>query len=253
MSTTSESRSPTTPRPACSSWKRQVSRLYGSNPYGLLTWRFQEEQAGLGVLGDLLPHVVDMAHLLAGPIRRVVSHRHTFIADRPLPVPGQGTHFAVGRPGDPTGPVENEDYAGVLVEFANGARGAFESCRAIFGPKCEMSFEVNGTQGALKWNFERMNELQLYLPGDDGLHDGFTTLLAGPRYGDHGRLIPGDGIGIGYEDLKTIEAHNFLMAVAESKQRAPSFADALALAERAAGHHPLVGKRAMGGCPQSTM
>ena len=43
--------------------------MYGSNPLGLLTWRFQAEYAGLGVLGDIMSHVVDMAHMLAGPIR----------------------------------------------------------------------------------------------------------------------------------------------------------------------------------------
>ncbi|RME59049.1 MAG: gfo/Idh/MocA family oxidoreductase, partial [Caldilineae bacterium] len=205
--------------------------MYGSNPYGMLTWRFKQDQAGLGVLGDIMSHVVDMAHMLVGPIKRVVSNRHTFIQERPLPIPGQGTHFSVGKPGDPTGPVENEDYVSALVEFENGVQGTFETCRAIFGPKCEMAFEVNGTAGAAKWNFERMNELELYLPGQDGIHDGYTNLLGGPKYPFHGRFNPGDGIGIGYEDLKVIEAHQFLMSVAEGKQRAPSFEDALRLAE----------------------
>ena len=204
--------------------------MYGSNPYGMLTWRFKREQAGLGVLGDIMSHTVDMAHMLVGPIRRLVSNRHVFIRERPLPVPGQGTHFSVGKEGDPTGEVENEDYVGTLVEFENGVQGSFETCRAIFGPKCEMSFEVNGTAGAAKWNFERMNELELYLPGADGMHDGYTTLLGGPAYPSHGRFNPGDGIGLGYEDLKVLEAHNFLMSIAEGEQRAPSFADALRLA-----------------------
>ena len=205
--------------------------MYGSNPYGMLTWRFKKAQAGLGVLGDIMSHVVDMAHMLAGPIKRLVSNRHTFIPERPVPVPGQGTHFSVGKPEDPTGSVENEDYVGTLVEFENGVQGSFEVCRAIFGPKCEMSFEVNGRAGGAKWNFERMNELELYLPDADGLHDGYTTLLGGPNYPFHGYFNPGDGIGLGYEDLKVLEAYNFLMSIAEGRQRAPSFADALRLAE----------------------
>jgi predicted dehydrogenase len=204
--------------------------MYGSNPLGLLTWRFQEEQAGLGVLGDILSHVIDMAHMLAGPVRKVVSQRHTYISERPLPIPGQGTHFSTGSAGDPTGPVTNEDYVSALVEFENGARGTFEACRAIYGPKCEMALEVNGTRGAAKWNFERMNELELYLPTDDGLHDGFTRLLGGPAYPYHGRFNPGDGIGLGYEDLKAIEAFEFLRSIVDGVQRAPGFADALSLA-----------------------
>ncbi len=204
--------------------------MYGSNPLGHLTWRFKQEYAGSGVLGDIMSHVVDMAHMLIGPIEQVVSHRHTFIPERPLPS-GQGTHFGLGTPSDPTGPVENEDYVSALVRFANGAQGSFETCRAIFGPKCEMAFEVNGTLGALKWNFERMNELELYLPTGDQAHDGYTRLLGGPNYPFHGHFNPGDGIGIGYEDLKCIEAFHFLRSIVEGEQLEPSFTSALRLAE----------------------
>lgn len=203
--------------------------MYGSNPLGHLTWRFKQAYAGSGVLGDIMSHVVDMAHMLIGPIAQVTSHSHTFITERPLPS-GHGTHFGLGKPDDPTGTVENEDYVGALVQFANGAQGSFETCRAIFGPKCEMSFEVNGTKGALKWNFERLNELELYLPNGDLASEGYTTLLGGPRFPLHGRFNPGDGISIGYEDLKCIEAYNFLQSIVEGKQREPSFASALQLA-----------------------
>ena len=72
----------------------------------------------------------------------------------------------------------------------------------------------------MKWNFERMNELEVYLP-DEAAHDGYTTLLGGPKYGDHGRFNPGDGIGVGYEDLKTIEAYNFLQSIVDGEQREP--------------------------------
>ena len=120
---------------------------------------------------------------------------------------------------------------GALVEFESGVQGSFEACRAVFGPKCEMSFEVNGTQGAAKWNFERMNELEIYIPGSDGMHDGYTTLLGGPAHPWHARFNPGDAIGLGYEELKVLEAHNFVMSIAEGVQRAPSFGDARRLAE----------------------
>ncbi len=204
--------------------------MYGSNPLGLLTWRFKEEQAGLGVLGDIMSHVIDMAHMLCGPIKQVVSNRHTFITERPLPIPGQGTHFSLGQPDDPTGPVENEDYVGALVQFENGVQGSLESCRAIFGPKCEMSFEINGTAGAIRWNFERMNELELYLPNQSLTYDGYTNLIGGPAFPAHGRFNPGDGIGLGYEDLKCIEAYHFLQSIVDGQQREPSFASARALA-----------------------
>ena len=197
--------------------------MYGSNPYGQLSWRFKFEQAGYGVLGDIMTHVVDMAHMLVGPVSRLVSQRNTFIKERPLPVPGRGTHFSVGEPGDPTGPVENEDYIGTLVEFANGVQGTLETSRTVFGPKCEMAYEIYGTKGAVKWNFERMNELQVYLPDEEQGHDGFVTLFGSPDHPLHGRFNPGPGIGLGYDDLKTSEAFHFLKSIVDGRQIEPGF------------------------------
>jgi len=205
--------------------------MYGSNPLGLLSWRFDKEQAGYGVLGDIMAHVIDMALLMSGPVKRVVSSAHTFIPHRPKPIPGKGTHYSRGAPGDPKGPVTNEDYVGALLEFENGVRGSVEASRTIFGPKNQFAFEINGTQGALSWDFERMNELQLYLPGADGLHDGFMRLVGGDQYPYHGSFNPGEGSGIGYEDMKVIEAYHFLKSVAVGEQTAPGFTEALAVAQ----------------------
>ena len=205
--------------------------MYGSNPLGLLSWRFHKAQAGYGVLGDIMAHVMDMALFMCGPVRRVVSNSHIFIPQRPKPIPGKGTHYSVGAPDDPHGAVTNEDYVGALLEFENGVRGAVEASRTIFGPKNEFAFEINGTQGAAGWDFERMNELQLYLPGEDGRHDGFLRLVGGDQYPYHGNFNPGEGSGLGYEDMKIIEAWQFLKSVAAGEQTAPGFAEALAVAD----------------------
>lgn len=197
--------------------------MYGSDPMGLSSWRFDFETSGYGVLGDIMAHVTDMALFLGGGIKRVVSTSHTFITDRPIPISGKGTHYSVGSPEDPTSPVTNEDYAGALVEFDNGMRGSLEVSRTVFGPKNEFAFELNGTKGAVSWDFERMNELKLYLPTEDGLHDGFVRLVGGDQYPHHGNFNPGEGSGLGYEDLKIIEAYKFLQAVATDEQIEPSF------------------------------
>ena len=205
--------------------------MYGSNPMGQFSWRFDSGISGYGVLGDLMSHVVDLAHMMAGPVKRLCSQSHTFITERPLPVPGRGTHYSLGRPGDPMGEVDNEDYVGALVEFANGARGTFEASRTIFGPKCQFSFGLNGTKGAVGWDFERMNELQLYLPGGDDADDGYMRILAGDQYPHHGNFVPGSGTGIGYEDLKVIEAYEFLQSIINDRKHTPGFEHALQVAE----------------------
>ncbi len=204
---------------------------YASNPHGVLSWRFERQAAGLGALGDLMSHVADMAHMIAGPIKRLVGNQETFVAERPLATPGQGTHFSVSTDG-PRGPVTNEDYVSALVQFANGAHGTLEVCRIIQGAQCEMAFEVHGTEAAVRWNFERMNELQLYTANEeDPTREGYTRTMSGPGMPFHGHFNPGPAIGLGYDDLKVIEAHQFLQSIAEGKQGEPGFGEALAVAQ----------------------
>lgn len=199
--------------------------MYGSNPLGLLTWRYLVDEGGYGVTSDVMSHSVDLAEYLIGPIMSVVGTTETFIRDRPLPR-AASSHYAMGEVGDATGSVTNEDYAGMLTVFANGARGNFEASRSMVGPESQMAFEVYGTEGALSWNFERMNELQLFLHSD-GRYAGYRTVFAGDRFSYHGNFAPGNANAIGFEDLVTIEDLEFLAAVDARTPFRPSFEDAL--------------------------
>ena len=143
----------------------------------------------------------------------------TFIKQRPLPT-GGGTHYDRGKPGDPTGEVTNEDYIGMMCTFENGARGTFEACRSMVGPESQNSFEVYGTKGSVAWNFEKMNELRVYIAAEHK-HTGFTTVFGGDRFPPHGNFVPGSANSIGFEDLICIEDHEFLQSVAAGRQHTP--------------------------------
>jgi predicted dehydrogenase len=199
--------------------------MYGADPLGVYSWRYQLDQAGHGVTSDLLSHAVDLAHMLIGPITRVTGTLETFIRTRPAPAAG-AAHYGRGSPEDPQRPVTNEDYAGMLVQFASGARGSFEASRTVRGPESEMAFDAYGTEGAVGWNLERINELRLYRStGDRG--SGYTTVLGGERFPHHGAFVPGSGNPIGYEDLVAIEDHEFLTAVVQERPFEPGFEQAL--------------------------
>ena len=60
--------------------------MYGADPLGFNSWRFQLDEAGYGVTSDLLSHAVDLAHMLIGPITRVTGTVETFIRERPVPI-----------------------------------------------------------------------------------------------------------------------------------------------------------------------
>ena len=115
----------------------------------------------------------------------------------------------------------------MLCEFASGVRGSFEASRAIVGPESQMAFDVHGTRGALGWNLEKLNELQLYRLTDD-LGSGYTTVFGGDRFPYHGHFVPGSANGIGFEDLVVIEDLEFMRSVAEERPHSPGFDDALA-------------------------
>ena len=198
--------------------------VYGADPLGLLTWRFLLDQAGHGVSTDILSHAIDLAMMLNGPILRVVGTGETFIRERPLPSVS-GTHYDRGAPGDTVGAVTNEDYFAAMVVFANGSRGTFESSRTMVGPQSQMAFDVHGTGGALSWNFETMNEMRLFriIEGDRG----YTTVYAGERHPYHAGFVPGEANAIGFEDVVTIQDHEFLAAVAGGRPHTPGLEQAL--------------------------
>ena len=59
--------------------------MYGADPLGVNSWRYQLDEGGYGVTSDLLSHAVDLSHMLLGPIDSVVATTETFIRERPAP------------------------------------------------------------------------------------------------------------------------------------------------------------------------
>jgi predicted dehydrogenase len=211
-------------------FRMQFVASYSANPNGVLSWRFSRELAGLGILTDLGSHAVDLAQFLLGPVVRVSATSAIMIPRRPKVEPGTGTHFSVVEDAAELGEVDNEDWAAALVEFECGVKGTVEVSRVIVGADARYTFEVNGTRGALSWNFEQMNELQVYSASETG-DSGYARVVMGPGHPDFERFQPGRGIPMGYDDLKVIEAYRFLQSVADGTQREPGVREILAAAK----------------------
>ena len=90
-----------------------------------------------------------------------------------------------------------------------------------------MGFDVHGTEGALSWSFQRLNELERYRHGSD---PGYATVMASPEHPDFASFQPGVGNSMGFSDLKVIEAKRFLDSIRTGVAIAPSAADAHASA-----------------------
>ena len=130
-------------------FRMQFVASYAASPQVALSWRFSRELGGLGILGDLGPHAIDLAQFLLGPIARVSATSAIVIPRRPKVALGEGTHFSVVENGAELGDVDNEDWAAALVEFERGVKGTVEVSRVIVGAEARYTFEVNGTRGAV--------------------------------------------------------------------------------------------------------
>lgn len=164
-----------------------------------LLWRFRRGVAGSGALGDLSAHIVDMARFITGEEIVEVSGSivETFIKQRPL----------TDDPGR-TGRSTVDDAVLFLARFAGGAVASFESTRLATGMKNANRIEIHGDRGALRFDFEHMNELQVFTADDPPPLQGWRTIQV--THEDHpwtGSWWP-DGHGLGYE-------HTFVNQVAD--------------------------------------
>ena len=145
-----------------------------------LTWRFQKEQAGLGAHGDLNAHIVDMMRFVTGQeITEICGAiAETFIKERSLQAGAGAGGIAAGlKKTARKGKVTVDDTVLFLARFAGGAVASFEAARQATGNQNRNGFEINGTKGALRFNFERMNELEFYDATAERAVQGWTTIL----------------------------------------------------------------------------
>ncbi|MCW2789013.1 MAG: myo-inositol 2-dehydrogenase [Aeromicrobium sp.] len=200
---------------------------YSADPDAALSWRFQNQYAGSGVLGDLVSHAADLVQHVVAPIAELVVDRATFIPQRRAALPG-AMHYEKGA--GELGDVENEDYVNALFRLADGSRGILESSRTAVGEQNTYGFEVHGTTGAVAWDFRRMNELRV-CAGQDYLNGFYATEYAGPGDGELSVFQPGTNNPIGFDDLKVVEARRLVESIATGKPVGATIRDALAAAK----------------------
>ena len=189
---------------------------YLANPNTPLDWHCQKAKAGLGALGDLAAHIVNMAHYLVGEISEVSGDMQTVIKQRPDPQ----DHARLL-------PVENEDQASALLRFAQGAHGVIETSRIACGSKMGLTYVVTGTKGTIRYTQERMAELELYLHEEPAGRQGFKTILTGPAHPDYASFCISAGHGIGFNDQKTVEIRDLINGIAAGDRMWPDFAEGL--------------------------
>jgi predicted dehydrogenase len=155
-------------------------------------WRFDRAEAGTGALGDLGTHIIDLARYLVGEIASVSASVRAV-------VPGR----------------EVDDHFVATIEFGNGVLGTLEASRLARGRINSNVFEVNGSQGSVVFDLERLNELEV----SDG--SGFRRVLVTEPDHPFMRFWWPPGHGIGWGDTVVNEQAHLLEAIAGEHEVAP--------------------------------
>lgn len=189
--------------------------LSGGDQNGAMGWRQKKDISGYGVLGDIGTHSIDIARYLVGDFAEVNGELKTIVPMRPI------------KPGsDILGKVETDDEAGFSIRFASGAMGSIEVSGNSWGRHNRLAFELYGEKGAILYDYEKRDELQVFFSSDPIDRRGFRTIYTGGPEHPYGQgLWPIAGIGLGYGELKIIECYDFFKSIVENTVNTPNFRD----------------------------
>jgi len=107
------------------------------------TWFYKKEEAGGGIVEDMMAHFFDLLRYLVGPIEAVSASGSIAWSERREP---DGTSFSV----------EVEDLASVTVRFENGA---LANCFASWVRRKHEEvpeFQIDGEDGSLLFSFNKL-------------------------------------------------------------------------------------------------
>jgi predicted dehydrogenase len=178
-------------------------------------WRHDVEKGGSGAHGDMNAHTVDLARYLVGEIEAVAAAKEIFINERPL------------ADGSGTATVTADDALYFIARFCDGALGNFMATRFATGRKNYLRVEIFGSEGALVFNLERLNELEFYSQEDEGTTQGFRTIIVTEESHPFINAWWPPGHIIGWEHTFIHEVRDLLLAVDKGESVYPDFYDGL--------------------------
>lgn len=197
------------------SYRATFYRASYIDPDKPLSWRLRKDSAGGGALHDLGSHTIDMAYYLLGEFESVLGVTETFIKERP-----------VSKGAAERGPVDVDDIALLETRMASGALGSLQISRYATGVTNELSIEIFGEHGALRFDSHDPSWLWAYDAREGGSAvEGFRRVATGGRF--PGQIAPEVTMAPGFAPTFAAAQYAFLKAIDEGAEPAPSFRDGL--------------------------
>ncbi len=181
---------------AVNHFRVEMDEDFMADPEAPFTWK-HDRASGYGALDDFAVHPLSLIHVLLGRVSSVMCDMAMPVTERTTPSGGRRA-------------VETFDVASSLLRLESGVSGTLLVNRAAWGRKGRIQIQIFGARGTIVFDQERFNEVQLYVTSDRPAEQGFRTILAAPLHEPYGRFIPAPGHGLGFNDLKIIEAHELV-------------------------------------------
>ncbi len=138
-------------------------------------WRLEPAESGQSrAVADIGSHWMDLIEHITGlRIQAVCADFATFHKTRKKPLKPVETYAGkVLKPEDYQDvPINTEDYATVLLRFANDGRGVMTVNQVAAGRKNRLYFEIDGSKQAIAWESEMPNQIWV------GKRDGNNEIM----------------------------------------------------------------------------
>jgi predicted dehydrogenase len=192
----------------------EMDEDYMADPNEPFYWK-SEAKSGYGALDDFAVHPLSLLAILSGLPVEVMADMSKPYRDR--------------RAGEGRRVVENHDIASVLLRLPGDVSAVLMANRSAWGRKGRIALQIYGSNGAILYDQERMNEFQLYDRAGNPAGHGFRTVLTGPVHPVYGKFVPAPGHGLGFNDLKIIECRELIRAIEGHPAYCLTFEEGLAI------------------------
>jgi predicted dehydrogenase len=124
-------------------------------------WRLEASLGGeMRVVSDIGTHWLDLTTWITGrKVTELCADLATIVPVRQRPRGRVETFQKRGEGAFDEIKITNDDYASVLLHFEGSMRGVMTVSQVSAGRKCNLWFEIDGSEGSLAWNAESPNTL----------------------------------------------------------------------------------------------
>ena len=187
------------------------SYISGDKP---MSWRLRREITGGGALFDLGAHILDLLYYLLGDFDAVYGTLDTLIKERPV---------AAGA--SEMSPVDVDDIALLHARLIDGTLGTVEISRMGTGATNDLTFEIFGDKGAIRFDLSEPAWLHVYDARDSdsplGGERGFRKVEAVGRY--QGQRAPDWSMTPDFMRVHAECQYQFMRAIWDDTPPSPSF------------------------------